>query len=72
MEAKLLLEGLTPEQQKAVETLKENQEGRLFVGYTPETIANDFREANKLHETHPEKAKENAQALFALCGYTPE
>ena len=66
------LEGLTDEQKLAIRELCKRQEGRLFFGVSIGTCIADFKRANVLRETNPEKAQTNETALFALCGHIPQ
>jgi len=66
------MEGLTTDQKMAIAELWKNQQGRAFVGVSIGICINDFRDANSLLKSNPEKAKTNEAALFALCGYTPQ
>ncbi len=65
------LTGLTSDQQKAIESLRKSQEGRLFIGISLEAVASEFRALNTLRKTDSEKADTDEKAWFAICGYDP-
>ena len=65
------IEVLTEAQSKAVAKLTKDQEPKLFRGISIPLVIADFKRANILKATNPEKAASNEKALFALCGYDP-
>ncbi len=67
----ILTEELTEDKSKAILKLEEDQKKKFFRGVSVKWVTNDFKRANILKATDPEKAVSNEKDIFKICGYDP-
>lgn len=67
----ILTERLTEDQSKAIAKLKKDHKKKFFLGVSVKWIIVDFKRANILKATDPEKAASNEKDLFKICHYDP-
>ncbi len=64
-------EGLTNEQKVAISNLWKDNQTKVFTGINISMCIKDFRAANALAQTNPEKAKANEAALLPCAATYP-